>query len=93
MRRTAVTSESLASVGYDSTRQLLEIEFASGEIYRYYQVPVNVHRELMAADSHGRYFIANIRPRYGFVRIGSRRCPRKPAVARRQPRHRSEQSG
>jgi hypothetical protein len=52
------------SVGYDADNQTLEIEFSSGDVYRYFLVPQRVHRELLAADSPGRYFGTEIRDRY-----------------------------
>ncbi len=39
MDRTSVQSTTLASVGYDVGTHVLELEFRSGEIYRYAAVP------------------------------------------------------
>lgn len=64
MRRKPVDSSVFSSVGYDADNQMLEIEFISGDVYRYFLVPQRVHRELLAADSPGRYFGAEIRDRY-----------------------------
>lgn len=64
MRRTPVTSSALASVGYEPRTAELEIEFTSGDVYRYFAVPPSVHHDLMAADSHGRFFQGHIRDRY-----------------------------
>ena len=64
MRRRRLTSSVLISVGYEADNQTLEIEFTSGDVYRYFMVPHRVHRELLAADSPGRYFGAEIRDRY-----------------------------
>jgi hypothetical protein len=69
MKREPVESSSLASVGYDAATAVLEIAFLAGGVYRYYQVPASVHRELMAADSLGNYFTQFIRPRYRFSRV------------------------
>ncbi|GAA2009829.1 KTSC domain-containing protein [Nakamurella flavida] len=63
MRRIPVSSNALRSVGFDPATNELELEFTEGGIYRY-SVPARVHRELMAADSLGRYFLRSIRPRY-----------------------------
>jgi len=43
-------------VGYDQEQRVLEIEFTSGAVYQYSGVPPEVHRGLIAAESHGRYF-------------------------------------
>ena len=68
--RVPVSSSALRSVGYDEDRGILEIEFDNGAVYRYYDVPPEVHRGLMSADSHGRYFHRHIRSAgYRHVRI------------------------
>jgi hypothetical protein len=61
MNRTAVSSSNLASVGYDAAQRILEIEFLSGSVYQYFNVPQSVYEGLMAAESHGRYFDANVK--------------------------------
>jgi hypothetical protein len=72
MRRAPVSSETIASVGYDERRSTLEIEFVSGGVYRYYGVPENIHEALMEADSHGRYFVAHIRNAYPYTKESDR---------------------
>ncbi|MCA9933042.1 MAG: KTSC domain-containing protein [Ardenticatenaceae bacterium] len=69
MKRTAVSSSNLASVGYDPESQILEIEFNSGRVYQYFDVPQDEYDGLMNADSHGRYFNQNIRDNYRYTRI------------------------
>jgi KTSC domain len=61
IERTAVRSTALRSVGYDEDSQTLEIEFTSGAVYQYFDVPPEVYRGLMAAESHGRYFNQAVR--------------------------------
>lgn len=61
MERVHVESEAISRVGYDADRRVLEIEFTSGEIYRYFDVPAHLHAGLMAADSHGQFFADYIR--------------------------------
>ncbi|MFE7562128.1 KTSC domain-containing protein [Kitasatospora sp. NPDC057500] len=69
MNRTPVDSSALRSVGYDAARRVLELEFTAGGVYAYLAVPGRVHRELMAAGSHGRYFVREIRDRYDWRRL------------------------
>lgn len=76
MRRTPVSSEAIASVGYDPTRQLLEIEFTGGGVYLYARVPPTVYEQLMSAESRGRYFMANIRNVYRYRRLPDTRRAR-----------------
>ena len=56
MKRIAVVSRSIASIGYLPARRELEIEFReSGDIYRYSDVSATEHAEFMAAESKGTY--------------------------------------
>jgi hypothetical protein len=69
MNRAPVTSSTLSAVFYSPDRLLLEIEFRSGDIYRYFDVPPRIYHDLLAAESKGRYFNANIRKRFSFHHI------------------------
>lgn len=69
MKREIVSSSNLASIGYDSENEILEIEFNHGGVYQYFNVPEEVYEELISADSHGRYFAANIRNDYEYQKI------------------------
>ena len=56
MRRLAVDSETIASIGYHHVRRELEIEFReNGDVYRYFDVSADEHREFMVAESKGSY--------------------------------------
>jgi hypothetical protein len=61
MKRATVQSSNLASVGYDASASILEIEFHSGGVYQYFGVPRAVHEGLMTAASKGSYFHHNIK--------------------------------
>lgn len=64
MRRLAVDSETIASIGYEPRRCELEVEFReSGDVYRYFQVSAEEHREFMAAESKGGYLNRVFKPR------------------------------
>lgn len=69
MKRQSVSSSNIASIGYDETNEILEIEFLSGGIYQYFDVPNYVYDELMDADSHGKYFNAYIKDKYETKKI------------------------
>lgn len=64
MEREAVTSSNVESVGYDPDTQTLEVEFKGGKIYWYRGVPAEVHAELMAAPSAGRFLVQRIKGVY-----------------------------
>lgn len=69
MERQPVVSSNLVSVGYDEDGSTLEVEFKSGAVYRYLNVPLFEYERLMAAvDSHGAYFNANIKDTYSYER-------------------------
>ncbi len=69
MRRTPVSSSNLASVGYDEYEHILEVEFLSGSVYHYYNVPEQVYRGLMSASSHGTYFGEYVRTSYQYKQV------------------------
>lgn len=69
MKRQSVESSNLRSVGYDEFLLVLEIEFKSGAVYRYYGVPSEVHDELVNAESVGKYFNANVKSKYNFLKV------------------------
>jgi hypothetical protein len=62
MTHQPVRSSSIAAVGYDAFTATLEIRFHSGRHYRFFLVPPHCYRDLLAADSKGRFFLRNIRP-------------------------------
>lgn len=70
MKITPVESSTLASVGYDESSGLLQLEFRTRALYRYFAVPAAVHEALLAATSKGRHFNQAIRGQYRFVRVG-----------------------
>ncbi|UPG88211.1 KTSC domain-containing protein [Luteibacter aegosomaticola] len=69
MLRESVQSSVLASVGYDPDHQILEIEFLSGTVYRYWHVEPLLHVRLMQASSKGRFFDAVIRDARPFKQV------------------------
>lgn len=69
MLRINVSSSNIASVGYDATSQVLEIEFHSGGIYQYFSVPQLEHAGFMNASSHGTYFHEHIKDVYSYRKI------------------------
>jgi len=69
MDRISIQSTTLRSAGYDPADHVMELEFCSGAIYRYYGVPEFIFRDLLAADSKGRFFGDVIRDRFSCVLI------------------------
>lgn len=54
---------------YDAAAAALTVEFVTGRIYRYADVPSATALALGAASSKGRYFNRCIRDRYAFVEV------------------------
>ena len=69
MRVTAVESTTLATVGYDEARELLQLEFRNRTIYQYFGVPALVHEALLCAPSKGCYFNQTIRGWFPYCRV------------------------
>src|SRR6478609_1018207 len=70
--RKPVQSSAIAKVGYSKRRHVLEIEFVNGAVYRYLDVPLSVHRELMSAESKARFYDSKIRKHYRSVLVQPR---------------------
>lgn len=66
MRLATVESNTLATVAYDESRELLQLEFCSWKVCQYFGVPAAVHQELLGAPSKGRYFNHAIRGRFQY---------------------------
>ncbi len=73
MQRQAVSSSMLRSVGYDAATQTLEVEFLNGSVYQYFAVPATTYHNLLAADSLGSYFQANIRGAFSYQKLAKKR--------------------
>jgi hypothetical protein len=67
--RTRVISRTLASIGYDRSTSTLELEFTSGSIYQYFDVPEAIYLQLTGATSRGKYFNQNVRERFRCVHM------------------------
>jgi len=72
MQRQAVESTTMRAIGYDRTEQVLEVEFQSGAVYQYLDVPPAIYKELLEAESKGQYFNSEIRDAYEFLRVDRR---------------------
>lgn len=70
MKRQLVRSVSIRSIGYNAHRRILEVEFRSGDYYRYSEVPANVHHALMASGSKDGYLQRYILDEYPATKVG-----------------------
>lgn len=67
MNRQYVSSSDIASIGYENGT--LEIEFHSGGIYQYLNVPEKIYNNLMNSTSYGKYFHNYIKNSYSPIKI------------------------
>ncbi len=82
MNVTTVESSALASIAYDGTRELLQVEFSSRALYQYFGVPATVHEALLRAPSKGSYFNRAVRGKFPYrlisgnrIKVPGRRIP------------------
>jgi hypothetical protein len=75
MNRKSVRSSNILSIGYDSLTRTLEVEFRcdstshSGRIYHYLDVPPEIHRDLMSAESKGKFMHRNVMWAFRYQRL------------------------
>jgi hypothetical protein len=70
MERMPVTSTTLTSIGYDDASATLEVEFASGVLYQYFDVPRPVFDDLLSGGgSVGAYFNQHVKGVYRYARL------------------------
>jgi len=69
MQRLAFESEAVASAGYDSEARSMEVEFRTGRIYRYSEVPPGVFEWLLRTKSKGSFVTNMVKDRFEFVEV------------------------
>lgn len=69
MERRGVVSTNIRSIGYDEESRILEVEYLTGAVYEYHDVPPELYSGLMAAASHGGYLSRHVKNRYRYRRI------------------------
>lgn len=64
MRREAVVSSNIESIGWDDS--VLEVEFHSGDVYRYFGVGRHLFIRLMSARSKGEFLHQHVKGNYPY---------------------------
>jgi len=62
-----VKSSNIDSVGYENEN--LYIQYQSGAIYKYKNVPKVIYESLMDSDSKGRYMNSSIKTKFEYERL------------------------
>ncbi|MBD3372733.1 MAG: KTSC domain-containing protein [Candidatus Coatesbacteria bacterium] len=69
MLRLPINCRIIATVGYQSGDELLELEFNNGQVYQYEGVSVEVYRAMMGSPKPGDYYREHIRYHFPYRRI------------------------
>jgi hypothetical protein len=67
--RVIVVSSMIKSVGYRAADSTLEVEFQSGAVYRYADVPGYVFDEMVESESVGKAYNRYVKDRYTFTKV------------------------
>lgn len=76
-----VESSNIAAVGYLNKSEELYVQFSSGVVYAYQNVPEPVYDKFMQAESKGTFFDQSIKRHadvYPFTKLGAAALPVKP---------------
>lgn len=68
-------STAIRRIAYRPELSALDIEFVTGRVYRYLEVPEPVAAGLAQVRSKGGYFNRKLRDRFEFVRLIDWECP------------------
>ena len=61
MTRVPVQSSIIFAIGYDPETRTMEIDFKTGAVYQYEQVPPELHKDFMESSSKGTFFHFNFK--------------------------------
>ncbi len=104
MERAAVASGALKSVGYDAGTRVLEVEFRTGRVYQYEDVPPETHAWLLRVENKGGFLNRMIIDRFRALEVtpltppnehgleATLRASLEPSPAASSPRVESEES-
>lgn len=59
---TPVTSSNIEAIGHDGAD--LYVKFSTGPVWRYRDVPADVHAEMLNSKSVGSFFARQVKPNY-----------------------------
>jgi hypothetical protein len=71
MERIPLASSAVRSAGYDEASRTLEIEFTSGRVYQFDDVPESVYAWLLRTPSKGSYVTRMINPKFSYRDVTS----------------------
>ena len=69
MQLIPVDSSSIRGVGYEEERRILYVQFIDGDLYEYFDVPVDDFIDLLHADSIGWFVNKRIKPYFDYRKL------------------------
>jgi hypothetical protein len=70
MRRRAVNSSALQSIGYDAEKHILELEFReNGDVWQYFNFKPAAYKKFVNSQSLGTFFVTRIKGKYDEERV------------------------
>jgi len=67
-----VESSMISAIGYDEKQQHLYVQFKTGDIYRYKEVPIGIYQKLSVAPSKGQFLSAFVvKAGYEYEKLGN----------------------
>ena len=80
MERVPLESRAIASAGYDAETCVLELEFSSGRVYRFRDVPRGVYEWLLRVPNKGVYVSRSITSHYAYEDVTDQPATEEPAA-------------
>ena len=68
-------SSQVAAYGHDAERRILRVRFRSGSTYEYEGVSAEKFAEMQAADSHGKFLSARVKPYHEATKLPPETAP------------------
>ena len=62
-------SSNISRFGYDENNRVLGVEFKSGGVYHYFDVPEAVFAQMKNASSKGQFLAQNIKGAFRYARV------------------------
>ncbi|RYU90806.1 KTSC domain-containing protein [Mucilaginibacter terrigena] len=70
MRRQAVQSSALKSIGYNTEKFILELEFREGGVWQYFKFKPGAYKKFTSSESLGNFFVTKIKGKYREEKVG-----------------------
>jgi hypothetical protein len=69
MEMVPIDSDGVRAIGYDPATQTMHVEFETGALFEYYEVPPDVYQTFMASSAKGSFVSQVLEPGYRSVRL------------------------